>query len=231
MAMNVVINPSSRCDRAVGPRGARQTGYTERMLDDFLSDVDPRAIDDFFTEMARLRPHIEEANIYGKVDREAWFIICSSMDALEDTHYAILAFSTHSPHVEEATVGERYLHVYGVMQAFVVQQDAIANLAKALDFEDLVDLSPLAHIRDLRNASVGHPTLQDRPKTQPTSSHFIAQITLDHRGFELFSVSASGKEVHRYVAIPDLAREQETYVLELLRKLLARLIETHAAED
>jgi hypothetical protein len=94
-----------------------------------------------------------------------------------------------------------------------------------------VDLSPLAHIRGLRNSSVGHPTLQDRPKAQPKSSHFISQVSLDHRGFELFSFSASGEDLHRYVLIPDLAREQETYVLELLRKLIARLIETHPALD
>ncbi len=59
--------------------------------------------------------------------------------------------------VKEATTGERYLHVYGVMQAFVIQQDAIRNLAKALGFPDLVDLTQLAHIRDLRVASAGHP--------------------------------------------------------------------------
>jgi hypothetical protein len=200
-------------------------------MGDFLGESESCTVDNFFAEIAQLRDHIGEADIYSKVGRKEWFVVCASMDALEDTHHAILAFSSRSPRVEEATVGERYLHAYGVMQAFAIQQDAIANLAKALGAGDVVDLSPLAHIRELRVASVGHPTLQDRPKTQPESSHFIAQITLDHRGFELFSVSASGKEFHRYVAVPDLAREQETHILEALRKLLGRLSATHPVLD
>jgi hypothetical protein len=85
-----------------------------------------------------------------------------------------------------------------------------------------------ARVLEISPAITGSPR---GPGLQPKSSHFIAQITLDHRGFEFFSVSASGRELHRYVSIRDLAREQETCILELLRKLLARLIETHPALD
>jgi hypothetical protein len=68
-----------------------------------------------------------------------------------------------------------------------------------------------ARVLEISPAITGSPR---GPGLQLKSSHFIAQITLDHRGFEFFSVSASGRELHCYVSIRDLAREQETCILE-----------------
>jgi hypothetical protein len=181
-------------------------------------------MDDFFDLMRLLRAHIGEADVYSKVSHESWFTICASMDALEDTHHAISAFVPSTKPLGDEALGELYLHTYGVMQAFAIQQDAIVHLTEELGFPAIVDPKRLDHIRDFRVASVGHPTRQSRRKSQPTSSHFIAQVSLDHRGFELFSVSAAGKEVHRFVPIPDLAREQETYILEVLRELHVQLV-------
>jgi hypothetical protein len=180
-------------------------------------------LDDFFTEMDRLRRHIEDGDILEKMCVEDCNTACSSMDVLEDTYYAI-SFFVASAQEEECELGERYLRVYGVLQAFALQQDAITSLCKALGAPDLPDLTAIAHIRELRVAAVGHPTLQDRPKCRPRSAHFISRITLDRNGFQLLSGDGSGKTIFRDVLIPDLAREQETHILELLRRLTTRLI-------
>lgn len=85
------------------------------------------------------------------------------------------------------------------------------------------DMSPLLHIRDLRVAMAGHPTLQDKPKSLPRRSHFTSQITLDDNGADVITWDGSGRLVVRHVLIPDLAVEQENYILSLIRQALARL--------
>jgi hypothetical protein len=134
------------------------------------------------------------------------------MDALEDTHHAILAFvaaaSKLEPKLQEHELGERYLRTYGVMRAFVIQQDAIVNLNVSLGLLE-PDLNPLSHIRDFRVAAAGHPTLQDRPKALPRRAHFISQMTLGDSGMELLTVDGSGQPVFRHVPILNLAVEQE----------------------
>jgi hypothetical protein len=109
------------------------------------------------------------------------------------------------------------------MQAFAIQQDAACNLHLSLGMPE-PDLKPLTHIRDLRVAAAGHPTLQDRPKELPRRAHFISQITLGDSGMELLTVDGSGQPVFRHVAIPELAAEQEEYILGLIRQALARFM-------
>jgi hypothetical protein len=183
-------------------------------------------VDEFFSEMQRLRDTVEDKQIYNTSSTDDWNTLTSSMDALEDAHDAISAFvaaaSKLKPTYQERELGERYLRTYGVMQAFVIQQDAALNLHVSLGMPE-PDLTPLAHIRDFRVAAAGHPTLQDRPKKLPRRAHFISQMTLGDGGMELLTVDGSGQSVFRHVPIPKLAAEQEKYILGLIRQALARL--------
>jgi hypothetical protein len=183
-------------------------------------------MDEFFSEMRRLRDAVEEKRIYDTSSTDDWNTLTSSMDALEDTHHAITAFiaaaSKLEPKYQKRELGERYLRTYGVMQAFVIQQDAALNLHVSLGMPE-PDLNPLDQIRDLRVAAAGHPTLQDRPKKLPRRAHFISQMTLGDGGMELLTVDGSGQPMFRHVPIPKLAAEQEKYILGLIRQALAHL--------
>jgi hypothetical protein len=183
-------------------------------------------VDEFFSEMQKLRDPVEDKQIYNTSSTDDWNTLTSSMDALEDTHHAVSAFigaaSELEPTYQERELGERYLRTYGVMQAFVIQQDAALNVHVSLGMPE-PDMKPLAHIRDLRVAAAGHPTLQDRPKKLPRRANFISQMTLGDDGMELLTVDGSGQPVFRHVAIPKVAAEQEEYVLGLIRQALARL--------
>jgi hypothetical protein len=143
-------------------------------------------MDEFFVEMQRLRDSVEDKRVYDTLSMDNWNTLCASMDALEDTHHAILAFVTAAskklePKLQKRELGERYLRTYGVMQAFAIQQDAIVNLNVSLGMPE-PDLKPLQRVRDFRIAAAGHPTLQDRPKTLPRRAHFISQMTLGDSG-------------------------------------------------
>jgi hypothetical protein len=183
-------------------------------------------MDEFFDEMQRLRDSVEKKRIYDTASTDNWNTLCASMDVIEDTHHAILAFVTAAsklePKLQKRELGERYLRTYGVMQAFAIQQDAIVNVNVALGLAK-PDLKPLDHIRDFRVASVGHPTLQDRPKALPRRAHFISQITLGDSGMELLTVDGSGQPVIRQITVSKLAVEQERYILGLIRQVVAYL--------
>ena len=179
-------------------------------------------MDEFFDEIQRLREAVEDKGLGEAANADDWNTLTSSMDALEDTHYAVAAFvaSASRPKPPERELGERYLRMYGVMQALTIQQDSISNFYVALGMSR-PDMSPLLHIRDLRVAMAGHPTLQERPKSLPRKSHFTSQITLDDNGADLINVDGPGQLVVRHVLIPDLAVEQEKYILGLIRKALS----------
>lgn len=50
-------------------------------------------MDEFFSEMQRLRDAVENKQIYNTSSTDDWnTLTSSSMDALEDTHHAISAF-------------------------------------------------------------------------------------------------------------------------------------------
>lgn len=176
--------------------------------------------------MQRLRDAVEDKQIYNTSSTDDWNTLTSSMDALEDTHHAISAFvvaaSKLEPKYQERELGERYLRTYGVMQAFVIQQDAAFHLHMSLGMPN-PDLKALAHIRDLRVAAAGHPTLQDQPKKLPRRAHFISQMTLGDSGMELLTVDGSGQPQFRNVPIPKLAAEQEKYILGLIRQAIVHL--------
>jgi hypothetical protein len=71
---------------------------------------------------------------------------------------------------QERELGERYLRTYGVMQAFVIQQDAAFNLHVSLSMPE-PDWKPIAHIRDFRVTAAGHAArpAQESPETKLTS--------------------------------------------------------------
>jgi len=49
-------------------------------------------MDEFFSEMQKVRDAVEERQVYDSSSTDDWNTLTSSMDALEDTHHAISAF-------------------------------------------------------------------------------------------------------------------------------------------
>jgi hypothetical protein len=92
-------------------------------------------------------------------------------------------FDAYSATVSTDDAGPTYILVYGVLQALIVQQDAVRHLAEGLG----LPFSPdplLQEIREVRNSSVGHPT---KRRGDPRS-HFISRISLSKKGFQLMTV-------------------------------------------
>lgn len=62
-------------------------------------------------------------------DRPRFHQLCAALDAIGDSELAIQAFA--ATHARDH--GEMYLRIYGVLQACVLQQDAVRHAAESLD--------------------------------------------------------------------------------------------------
>lgn len=140
---------------------------------------------DAIKEIRRLedavRDHINTHRYQAELlkDSSTWNQICSSLDVIGDTLYAIDSYvSTDFPE----DTGLKYVYSYGLLQALFLQQDALRHLSEAFGF-DYAANDTLLTIRTVRNASVGHPT---QHKLKGIRYHnFISRITMSKQGFDL----------------------------------------------
>ena len=127
----------------------------------------------------------------------------TSLYAIEDCESAIRAYEK-MPWPED--VGGKYLAIYGVLQAMVVQQDAVRHLHEAINKKFELD-DELKSIRNCRNMCVGHPSKQDRPPNDRRlpDHHTIVQPTISRHGFDVLSLNE-----------PDGFRDRNISVLKMI---------------
>jgi len=160
-------------------------------------------------------------------NRALWLQLCSALDVIEDSDLAIACFSAGE---FPATDGARYLAAYGLLQALFLQQDAVFNICESLSIPEKLDSYPgLKEIREIRNASIGHPTKKAGLKGRPTSYHFISRPTLSLDGFELHSRYSDGTTEFKSISIPELIAEQRRYVSHILGSVITELKRREAA--
>ena len=161
-------------------------------------------------------------------DKGKFSQVCSSLDVIEDAEQAITAFG-RSEFGKDVPLG--YLVIYGVLQAAYLQQDAVKNLCEVLNIPQGKSANPLlTELREIRNASVGHPTKQDRKK--PTAYSHITQISMSVRGFDLLTFKADGSYESRRVDLSRLITEQRQAIGDILLKVtdaLKKERESHKA--
>ncbi len=147
-----------------------------------------------------------------------WNMLCSSMDVIEDTE---LAFDAYIEKDYPAQDGDKYLLVYGLLQALFVQQDAMRNLCKALDIKYEIT-SELRTIREIRNDSIGHPTKRN---SGPTSTYnYISRVTLQKPGFQLMTEYSDGRhESFREINILELVDQQRKQLEEVADNVISKL--------
>lgn len=152
-------------------------------------------------------------------DNTTWGKLCSSLDVIGDTEVAIEAYLNME---ESESDGEKYLFLYGVLQALFIQQDAVKNLAIALSIE--CPHSPeLKEIRDIRNISIGHPTEMKRRKVSLFG--FIARYSICKNGFILSKLSSEENGLPKFeeINVIELINSQRTEHSKFLNTFLEKL--------
>ena len=154
-----------------------------------------------------------------------WHQLCSCLDVIGDTELAIAAYTAQELGPDK---GAAYLAVYGLLQALFLQQDAIFNLCESLGISDTISNYPrLQEIREMRNASIGHPT--KRGRKPPFSYHAISRLSLSSRGFQLLTSDETGTSRFEWIAIPELIADQNSYVSAILTSIIEKLEQAAAA--
>ena len=152
-----------------------------------------------------------------------WVMLCSSLDVIGDTDCGLEAFLTTDVH--DFNDGNKYVYVYGTLQALFVQQDAVKHLHQALEMDYNLardDKSMLMEIRNIRNNSIGHPTKSDRQT--PIAFNFISRMTIGNQGFTLATDYQDGTQTcHKYVNIPSLIAKQRIVLSGVLRDAIQTL--------
>ena len=117
--------------------------------------------------------------------------------------------------------GESYLIVYGVLQAMLLQQDAIKYIGDALDIKVKLP-KQLEDIRVIRNSAAGHPAHQK--ENGLSKSSFITRMFLSPVNFQLMTVYSGDKDYEsRLISVPSLIRTQEQYVCEVMLGIVEEL--------
>ena len=154
-------------------------------------------------------------------NRLYWNQLCSFLDAIEDSELGISASGIANFKVHE---GMPYLAIHGLMQALLVQKDAVFNLCESLTIEETLDTYPmLGEIRKIRNESVGHPTKKTGPKGKSKSFHHISRHTLKPSGFQLLTNYGNGNHEFKDISMQELINEQKKYLSEILGKIIKSL--------
>lgn len=147
-----------------------------------------------------------------------WSQLCASMDVIEDTQMAIDAYMAE----ETRSHSKLYLLTYGVLQCLYVQQDAVANLCGALGIKlDFGEHMCLREIRNIRNASVGHPS-KKTGKNGP-SFHRIIRVSLDVKGFDLLSDNDTEGFGAKTISVYDCIDKQHKQLDEILVNVIEAL--------
>jgi hypothetical protein len=146
-------------------------------------------------------------------DRIKWNKLCASMDVIGDTQIAINSYFS-LPGFKAENGG--YLFLYGLLQAFFLQQDAINHLSEAL-FDKAInwkaEYPDIYLVRELRNDSIGHPTKRGKDE----SFHFIARYSVSKGHFRLMShYSKTNKSEFNDIDINELRARQENSVIKIL---------------
>jgi len=164
----------------------------------------------------KIRDYTNEHHFQGKLlkNPKLWNQLCSSMDVVED---AELAIDNYLESDLGNSNGEKYLRLYGVLQALFIQQNAVMHLIEALGLRRKLEKhGKLKAIREIRNDSVGHPTKRGNYK----SYHFISRPTISKGGFQLMSVYEKNKTKFRDISVNSLIEQQRLYLRQELVNII-----------
>lgn len=147
-----------------------------------------------------------------------WYTLTVALDTLGDSCSALIYFENEGI---GTSTGEKYLRLYGVLQAIILQQDAINHLYRLFTENKLTieDTSAWAKIREVRNMATGHPIGKKGKSEEGLLRIFLSQRSITSTGFTLMICEEkTGKTRHQKI---DLKTLYEAYKLEALLYLSA----------
>ncbi len=130
---------------------------------------------------------MNSANLYQrhfKKNPDDWNAVCVALDSIGDTTYALRAYEVGGLGRGDA---DKYLRLYGMLQAVYLQQDAISYVYR-LFVDDVIrhkDDSLWKRLREVRHLVTGHPVENRDRQTGETKRTFLTRVSIHDDGFDL----------------------------------------------
>lgn len=150
-----------------------------------------------------------------------WHQLWTAMDIIDDVDLALSAYLRADFPVDD---GEKYLRIYGVLQALFVQQDALRHLIGVIRPSTPLSLpDALKEVREIRNACIGHPTKLER--NGQVSVHGMSRITISRDGFQMLSFIENTDVSFQYIPVRELIEKQRSEAVQILSEVARQLKE------
>ena len=168
----------------------------------------------------QIRNYLNNTNLYErrfKSHLDEWNALCVAMDILGDTCLSLEYYEASGIGDE---YGEKYLKLYGLLQAIFLQQDSIRKIYRIFLGSKLQPNPDSAwkRIRDLRNLTVGHP-IEKKHKTE-TKRCFISRVTIHSGGFQLIIWNKNKEEKEfEELNLKSLYEKYKTEAIEHLKSI------------
>jgi hypothetical protein len=150
--------------------------------------------------------------------------VASAQVALDTAEDAMLALSCYESAGIGTNEGEKYLRLYGFLQAIVLQQDAICKLHELFVGQpQLLPNSGWDRLRELRNLTTGHPI--ERGGKRKAERTFMTRVSLENAGFR-YQVwhKENGKTTFEEADIAGLYKDYQREATQMLEKILPMLV-------
>jgi len=185
---------------------------------------------------SKIRDYVNSHNLYKnkyyKDNPDKWNMLCVSMDTLGDTCQALLDFESKGI---EGDFGEKYLRLYGFLQAISLQQYAIRYLCESFiqfsprlkSLSERLKKTPFRQknwdtIRELRNLTVGHPIEMKRDKI--VKRCIITRVSISSQGFWLVVYNATeNKDEFEEINLQELYSGYKGETADILNEILNNL--------
>lgn len=155
----------------------------------------------------------------------------SCINAIEDTECAFMEFYTHGLNTrednQESERGEKYLRLYGVLNAFYIQMFAIIELMNLFDSskskECRTQLQSLK-LHDIRNKLGSHTLNYDNNGKKTTLK--LSYYTLEKWGESIFIFDENDKseEINLIDSLNEYNKLSEKWIKHICEKVISRLL-------
>ena len=152
-------------------------------------------------------------------DRNKWNKLCASMDAIEDSSFAISEYIKDLERKE--SLGFTYVIVYGILQAMILQQDSLMTISESLNIKS-EQSTELKEVKEIRNSSIGHP-VREKGKTF-VSANYIQQMGMTIKSFTMMTFDPlKADPIFKNVFIPEMLSRQNVVISKELENILTSL--------
>ena len=168
----------------------------------------------------QIRNYVNNTHLYErhfKSDLDEWNALCVAMDTMGDT---CLSLEYYEASGIGNKCGEKYLKLYGLLQAIFLQQDSIRRIYRIFLGSDLQPDSNSAwkRMRELRNLTIGHPI--ERKHEAGIKRCFISRITICSDGFQLMVWNKNiEKDEFEDINLKSLYEKYKTEAVEYLKSI------------